>query len=119
MLADLAVSPEVSQIKRMIRQIKFPRKNIFVTRKIETCQEKKAFVNRKIIVCSKIPFSKNLHHIETSQLICSSNQLTGFYMIRVFTERCFTADYKLPRFFSCMFFHAIWPTSLYTKVLVL
>ena len=24
---------------------------------------------------------KNCHHIETSQLICSPNQLTGFYMI--------------------------------------
>ena len=33
-----------------------------------------------------------------------------------FYRRCFTADYKLLRFFSCFFFHAISPTSLYTKV---
>ena len=24
---------------------------------------------------------QNCHHIETSQLICSGNQLTGFYMM--------------------------------------
>ena len=30
-------------------------------------------------VCSKIPFSKNPHRKETSQPICSANQLTGFF----------------------------------------
>ena len=42
-----------------------------------------------IIVCSEIPLSKYSYHIETSQLICFENQLTGFYMIRVFAKRCF------------------------------
>ena len=40
----------------------------------------------------KISFSKNSYHIETSQLICLANQSTGFYMIRVFTERYFQID---------------------------
>ena len=29
----------------------------------------------------EIIFSKNSYHIETSQLICNANQLSGFYMI--------------------------------------
>ena len=44
-------------------------------------------------ICSKIPFSKNSYQIETCQLNCLSNQLTGFYMIRVFIERHFQIDY--------------------------
>ena len=35
----------------------------------------------EIIVYSKIPFSKNLYHMETSQLICKANQMTDFYMM--------------------------------------
>ena len=35
------------------------------------------------------PFSKNSYRIENSQLICKTNQLTGFCMIRVFTGRYF------------------------------
>ena len=31
--------------------------------------------------------SKNLYPIETSQLICLANQLTGVYMIQVFIEK--------------------------------
>ena len=43
----------------------------------------------------EILFSKNSHHIVvTSRLICFANQLTGFYMIRVFTDSRFRADYK-------------------------
>ena len=34
-LADLAVFPAIRQRKLMIRQIKFPRKSTFVTRKIK------------------------------------------------------------------------------------
>ena len=47
-----------------------------------------------IIVCSEILFSKNSHHIESSQLTCEMLQLTGFYMIQVFSESCFWTDYK-------------------------
>ena len=125
MLADLAVFPDISQIKLVIRQIKFPWRNTFVTRKIKSRRikkrkkKRKTFINFKIMVCSKTPFSKNLHHIETRQLIWKSNQLAGFYTIGVFTERYFRTDYKLPRSFSCFFYHAISPTSLYTKMLVL
>ena len=42
----------------------------------------------------EIPFSKNSYHIETNQLICFTHQLTGFYMIRGFTERYFLTDYS-------------------------
>ena len=37
-------------------------------------------------LCSETPFSKNLHRVETNQLICIANQLAGFYMIQAFTE---------------------------------
>ena len=47
------------------------------------------FLKQQVKVCSEIPFSKNSYHIETSQLVCKTTQLTGFYMIQVFTERCF------------------------------
>ena len=33
-------------------------------------------------VNSEKHFSKNLFHIETSQLICIANQITDFYMIQ-------------------------------------
>ena len=36
--------------------------------------------------------SKNTHHIETSLLICKTNQLTGFYKTRGHTERYFRTD---------------------------
>ena len=41
MLADLEVFPEIRQIKLMICQIKFPRKNTFVTRKIKSRRKKR------------------------------------------------------------------------------
>ena len=34
---------------------------------------------------SKRPFSKNSYHTETSQMICNTNQASGFYTIRIFT----------------------------------
>ena len=47
---------------------------------------------QKIVVCSEMPFTKNSDHMETSQLICFANRLTGFYMIEVFTKRYFRTD---------------------------
>ena len=41
MLVDLAVFPEIRQIKLVIRQTKFPRKSTFVIHKIKSCQKKK------------------------------------------------------------------------------
>ena len=59
-------------------------------------QQKKSqyfwFWRQKLVVCSEIPFSKNSYHMETSQLICLANRMTGFYMIQVFTERYFRTD---------------------------
>ena len=51
-----------------------------------------SFCRQKLVVCSEIPFSKNSYHMETSQLICLANRMTGFYMIQVFTERYFRTD---------------------------
>ena len=47
---------------------------------------------QKLVACSEIPLSKNSYHMETSQLICFANRLTGFYMIEVFTKRYFRTD---------------------------
>ena len=46
-------------------------------------------------VCSETPFSKNSFHIETSELICITNQMTAFYVIQVLTERYFQANFSL------------------------
>ena len=37
---------------------------------------------------------ENSYDIETSQLICKEDQLTGFYMTPVLTERSFQTDIK-------------------------
>ena len=37
----------------------------------------------------KNTFQQNQHHMETSQLICKANPLTGFPMIRAFTGMFF------------------------------
>ena len=51
-------------------------------------------VINKIIACSETPFGKKLYRIETIQLICNANRLTGSYMTQVFRERCFCTDYS-------------------------
>ena len=45
------------------------------------------------MVCSEIPFSEGSYCIETSQLSCVANQLTGFCGERVFTGRYFRINY--------------------------
>ena len=55
------------------------------------------------VVCLEISFSKNVYHIETSQLICFVNQLTGFYMMQGFTERYFQTGYSVVKFQGKMF----------------
>ena len=45
--------------------------------------------------CSETPFSKNLFHKETIQLIFSANQITDFYMIQVFTKTYFQTNFSL------------------------
>ena len=37
---------------------------------------------------SEMPFGNSSYHVETSQLICKANWLTGFYMVRVFLLQC-------------------------------
>ena len=46
------------------------------------------------ITCSGILSSKNWYHIETSQFICIAKKLSGFCILRVFTERYFGTDYS-------------------------
>ena len=48
-------------------------------------------------VCLETPFSKNSFHIEISELICIANQMTGFYMIQVLTERYFRTNFSLAK----------------------
>ena len=45
------------------------------------------------MVCSEIAFAGGSCRVETSQLICSVNYLTGFCMLRVSNERYFRMDY--------------------------
>ena len=40
-----------------------------------------------------ILFNKNLYHIETSQFICITFKLSGFYILWVFTDMHFRTDY--------------------------
>ena len=46
-----------------------------------------------LIVSSKISFSNNSNPIETSQLICSASQMTGFYKLQIFTEKYLARDH--------------------------
>ena len=39
-----------------------------------------------------MPFGGDLCPTETGQLICKVNELTGFYIVRVFIERDFLKD---------------------------
>ena len=44
-------------------------------------------------VCTTAPFSEILCRVEASYLTFNEIQLTGFMMMRVFTERCVRADF--------------------------
>ena len=39
---------------------------------------KTSYIYQNTNVCLEIPFSENLYHTETNQLICNTNQWTGF-----------------------------------------
>ena len=45
------------------------------------------------MVFSEIPFGGSSFCIETTQLSCVANQLTGFCGVQVFTEGCFRINY--------------------------
>ena len=47
----------------------------------------------RIMFCLKIHFIKTSYHIETNQMICKANQLTGFYIKWVCTEWYFWIVY--------------------------
>ena len=48
------------------------------------------------IVSQEIPFSGDSHDMEINQLICrkKKNQLTGFYMVRIFAGRYFRTGFN-------------------------
>ena len=56
------------------------------------------------VVCSKTSLSNDLYYMETTQLICISNKLTGIYMVQVFNERYFQTDSKTWRCHSIIIF---------------
>ena len=43
--------------------------------------------------CLEMPFTKNVDGLETSQLFCIANHLTGFCTILVLDKRCFWTEY--------------------------
>ena len=43
--------------------------------------------------CSKISFIENLSHIDPSQFIWKTNQLSGFHVTEVIAERSFWTDH--------------------------
>ena len=49
-----------------------------------------------VTIFFELPFTKNVDCFETSQMFCIANlnNLTGFCIIRVLTERCFLTDYS-------------------------
>ena len=55
-------------------------------------------MNSNTIVWGKIPFGKDLYHIETSQLIYSADQSDGLYMVRVFENSDFQTIYYVTDF---------------------
>ena len=60
-----------------------------------------------MFACLEIPFNKNEDSLETSQLSCIANHLTGFCIIRVLTQRFFWTEYSkfvnVPKSVLCMF----------------
>ena len=55
-------------------------------------------MNSNAIVCGKIPCGKDSYNIETSQLICSADQLGGLCMVRVFEKSDFQKIYYVTDF---------------------
>ena len=84
--------------KQLIGVLSFLNKNYFTSSIISFYFNSpllhKTIIRVKIIVCMETPFSKNSYLVETSQMIFNANQLTGFYMIRGFTEKCLQKDYS-------------------------
>ena len=55
-------------------------------------------MNSNTIVCGEIPSGKDLYHIETSQLIYSTDQSEVLYMVRVFEKSDFQTIYHVTDF---------------------
>ena len=59
-------------------------------------------MNNNTIICGKVPSGKDLYHTETSQLICSADQLDGIYTVRVFEKSDFQTIYHVTDFCSIL-----------------
>ena len=89
--SDFIISINPLDILTLLMYDNFP---IQKMNKLRTSQSKKKLW--KFNVCLEISSSQKSYYSETktSQLIDTSNELTGFYMTRVFTEWWFRTDYK-------------------------
>ena len=63
-------------------------------------------MNSNTIVCGKIVFGKDSCHIETSQLICSVDQLAGLCMVRVFEKKRFSNNLLCKRLLQYFVIHS-------------
>ena len=89
--SDFIISINPLDILTLLMYDNFP---IQKMNKLRTSQSQKKLW--KFNVCLEISSSQKSYYSETktSQLIDTSNELTGFYMTRVFTEWWFRTDYK-------------------------
>ena len=55
-------------------------------------------MNSNTIICDKVPYGKDLYHIETNRLICGADQPGGLYMVRVFEKSDFQTIYHVTDF---------------------
>ena len=75
-----------SQCLHLKRRLRYLKKTQRVEKVLFTLE---VYGIKQIKVYMEIPFSINPYYMETSQLNWKANQLTGFYIIRGFTETCF------------------------------
>ena len=50
--------------------------------------------SKNTIVCLDILCTKNMYYVETDQLICIVSQLTGFYIIQIFSAKNLQLGYN-------------------------
>ena len=78
------------------------------------------------MVCYEIPFSGDSYDMEINRLICKKIQLTGFYVVRLFTGRYFQTDFnKQPPsianyyLLACIIKHSLSPWGVFLSNITL
>ena len=69
-------------------------------------------------ISSKIPFSKTLYHMETSQLISSANESTNLIMFQISTEGYFWTYYRTITYNNILFETAWFGLELHNHLLL-